>query len=179
MIAAVGSLFPIKRWDRLISVAHALRKQRLNFEIRLVGDGPLRESLREQAESLGIGDRIDFAGHADNVAQIIADANFVVHTAEKEGCPNVIMEAMACGRAVVCTGAGDAPLLVEDGKTGFVVGSEDDQLLLQRTATLIEDRNLCRWMGKAGRFKAEQEFGLGRLLSDTFAVYRAAGCKQI
>ncbi len=178
VILGVGSLFPIKRWDRLISLGHALRKKRLKFEIRLVGEGPLRESLQEQAQRLGIADHIDFTGQQDNVAQMMADANFVVHTAEREGCPNVIMEAMACGRAVVATDVGDVGSLVEDGKTGFVVGSENDELLLKRTARLIEDQNLCCSMGKAGRAKAEREFGLDRLVSSTFAAYRAAGWQQ-
>jgi glycosyltransferase involved in cell wall biosynthesis len=98
-----------------------------------------------------------------------------VHTSDSEGCPNVVMEAMACGRAVVATDAGDVPTLVEDGKTGFVVPRGDEATLLARLVTLMTDHDLCRRMGEAGRAKAEQQFGLDRLVSETLAAYRAMG----
>jgi glycosyltransferase involved in cell wall biosynthesis len=85
------------------------------------------------------------------------------------------MEAMACGRAVVATDAGDIPSLVEDGKTGFVVHRGDETTLVARMMTLMTDYDLCRRMGEAGRAQAEQQFGLDRLVSDTLAAYRAMG----
>ena len=71
--------------------------------------------------------------------------------------------------------AGDIRSLVEDGRTGFVVSRGDDARLAERLATLITDYDLCRRMGKAGRVKAEREFGLERLVSDTLAAYQVAG----
>jgi glycosyltransferase involved in cell wall biosynthesis len=85
------------------------------------------------------------------------------------------MEAMACGRAVVATDVGDIPLLIERGKTGFVVPRENEAELVSQLATLISDQELCQRMGDAGRAKAEQEFGLDRLVTETLAVYQAAG----
>ena len=63
-------------------------------------------------------------------------------------------------------------------KTGFVVPRGDDAALVERMATLIADRELCHRMGEAGRLKAEREFGLDRLVSETLAAYRAAGWKD-
>ncbi len=88
------------------------------------------------------------------------------------------MEAMACGRAVVATDAGDVPSLVEDGKTGFVVRRGDDAMLLEKVSTLINDRDLCRQMGQAGRTRAERDFGLDRMASETLATYRAVGWRD-
>ena len=90
-----------------------------------------------------------------------------------------MIEAMVCGRAVVATDVGDVPLLVENGKTGFAVCCGDDAMLVTRLATLITDRDLCRRMGNAGRVKAEQEFGLERLVAETLAAYRAVGWKDM
>lgn len=84
------------------------------------------------------------------------------------------MDAMACGRAVVATDAGDIPLLVGDAKTGFVVRRGDNASLVHRLATLISDHGLCRQMGEAARLKAERDFGLDRLLGQTHAAYRSA-----
>jgi len=97
---------------------------------------------------------------------------------ENEGCLDVVMEAMACGRAVVATDAGDVPYLVEDGKAGFVVRRGDDMTLAARMATLITNLDLCQQMGEAGRARAEREFGLDRLVAETLAAYRAAGWKD-
>jgi glycosyltransferase involved in cell wall biosynthesis len=174
-ILAVGSLVLVKRWDRLLWATAELRRRKLDFSVELVGDGPLCKSLEQQAHELDISNRVTFKGYADDIPVLLSHATFLVHTSDAEGSPNAVMEAMACGRAVVATDVGDVPSLVEDGKTGFVVSCGDDAMLIERMATLISDRELCRRMGKAGRVKAEREFGLDRLVSGTLAAYRAAG----
>lgn len=177
-ILGVGSLLPVKRWDRLFEAALSLKRRGADFLVRLVGDGPLRLSLTQQAQALGVADCIEFMGHRDDIPGLLAHATFLVHTSDSEGCPNVIMEAMACGRAVVATDVGDTPSVVDHQKTGFVVPRGDDAALAERMATMIADRELCRRMGEAGRVKAEREFGLDRLVSETLAAYRAAGWRD-
>jgi glycosyltransferase involved in cell wall biosynthesis len=174
-IVGIGSLCAIKRWDRLLRAACTLKQRGLDFLIRLVGDGPLRQSLQQQAQSLGVADSVEFIPYSSDIAGILAEASFLVHPSDSEGCPNVVMEAMACGRAVVATDVGDVPALVEDGKTGFVVRRQDEAMLAARMATLMVDSALCSRMGAAGRRKAEQEFGLDRLVAETLAAYRATG----
>ena len=98
---------------------------------------------------------------------------------ENEGCLDVVMEAMACGRAVVATDAGDVPYLVEDGKTDFVVCRGDDVTLVARMTTLITQIDLCRQMGEAGRVKTEREVELDRPVAETLATYRASSGKEI
>jgi glycosyltransferase involved in cell wall biosynthesis len=177
-ILGVGSLLQIKRWDRLLTAALTLKKRGLDFIIEIAGGGPLREALERQAQDMKIADRISFKGHADNVLSLLAYSTLLAHTSDVEGCPNVVMEAMACGRPVVATDAGDIPSLVADGETGFVVRRGDDATLVERLATLITNRDLCHQMGDAGRAKAEQEFSLGRFAEQTFAAYRAAGWRD-
>jgi len=178
-ILAIGSLIAEKRWDRLLTAVWQLKQRGLYFRLRLVGDGPLRDALCQQVKKLNLGDRVELVGYLDNVSKALRDATFLAHSADIEGCPNVVMEAMACGRAVVATDAGDVPLLVEDGKTGFVVHCGDDELFVERLATLITDPNLCRRMGEAGRAKAQEAFTLSRLITETFSAYRAAGWKDV
>jgi glycosyltransferase involved in cell wall biosynthesis len=177
-ILGIGSLLPVKRWDRLLEAAHTLKGRGFDFLVRIVGDGPLRGSLRQQTEGLGIEDRVEFLGYSDDIPGLLANATFLVHTSDSEGCPNVVMEAMACGRPVVATDAGDVPSLIQDGQTGFVVPRGDDATLAIRIATLITDRELCRRMGEAGLAKAKREFGVDRLVSETFVAYHAAGWKD-
>ena len=177
-ILGVGSLSPVKRWDRLLGAVLSLKRRGLDFLVRIVGAGPLREALHRQVQALSVTDRVEFVGQREDIPSLLADATFLVHTSDSEGCPNAVMEAMACGRAVVATGVGDTSSIVEHQKTGFVVPCGDDAALVERMVTLIADRELCRRMGEAGRRKAEREFGLDRLVSETLAAYRAAGWKD-
>lgn len=174
-IVGVGSLVPVKRWERLVRAAAALKQRGVDCLIRIAGDGELREVLEQQARNLRVADSIEFIGYTDDIPELLAGARFLVHTSDSEGSPNVVLEAMACGRAVVATDAGDIPSLVDNGKTGFVVPRGDDETLVGRMMSLIVDDGLCRRMGEAGRAKVERQFGLGRFVADTLAAYRACG----
>jgi glycosyltransferase involved in cell wall biosynthesis len=174
-LLAVGSLYPRKRWDRLIRIISLISTSGIRFQVCHVGDGPLRGELEELARRLGVEALISFLGPRSDIPELLADSTALVHTAEDEGCPNVIMEAMACGRAIVSMDAGDIPFLIEDGKTGFVVRRGDETIFAERVFQLLSDNQLCRRMGQAARAKAEQEFTLERLVSQTLAVYKAEG----
>ena len=177
-ILAVGSMFAKKRWDRLIRAVAFLALNGERLEVVHVGSGPLEQELQTMVRNLQVEHLFKFWGARSDISDLLANAAFLAHTAEEEGCPNVIMEAMACGRAVIATDAGDSPRLVDDGKTGFVVPRADEAVLADRIATLLHDRKLCRRMGDAGRVKAEQKFSLERLSFETLAVYRAEGWKD-
>ena len=177
-ILAVGSLSPVKRWDRLIRAVAFLTSKGISPEVIHVGSGPLRGELEAMTKNLHVEHMFRFLGARHDIPALLADAAFLVHTAEDEGCPNVVLEAMACGRAVIATDAGDVPYLVEDGKTGFVVRRGEDETLVNRIATLLTNRDLCQQMGDNARARAEKEFDLHSLVIRTLDAYRAAGWRD-
>ena len=177
-LLAVGRLYPEKRWDRLLRALAVLVGKGMKFKLSHAGDGPLRKELELQVKELGLGDKVRFLGVRTDIPNLMKEATFLIHTADDEGCPNVVMEAMACGRAVVATDAGDIPYLVEHGKTGFVVSRGNEVSLVDSIAMLISQQDLARQMGEAGRAKAEREFGLNRLISETLAIYRKSGWEE-
>jgi glycosyltransferase involved in cell wall biosynthesis len=176
-VAAVGSLFPVKRWDRLLKAIQKVGVGAGDIRFRIAGEGPLRPVLEKLAAELGISRAVDFQGAIQDMPAFLRGAKFLVHTSESEGCPNAVMEAMACGLPVVAMEAGDIPDLVEEGKTGFVVRQGDETTFLERVCQLLSNDELCFRMGLAARAKAEREFRLERLVSETLAVYKAAGWK--
>ncbi len=178
IILGVGSLFAVKRWDRLLRAAADLKNKGLNFSVQIAGEGHLRDQLEQQSEELGITHCVEFLGHRQDIGAMISNSRFLVHTADTEGCPNVVMEAMACGRPVVAMDAGDIPFLVDDGKTGFVVRQDDHMMLVQQMLELLQNHSLCVKMGVAAREKAEREFGIERLSRETLEVYRKVGWKN-
>lgn len=174
-IVGIGSLLPLKRWDRLLRIIQQVKQAGCECTLRVAGDGPERVSLEKQAHDLGIWPWVQFMGTTHDVPGLLEQSRFLVHTSDTEGCPNVVMEAMACGRPVVATDVGDIPWLIDDGKNGFVVPRGDEAAFADRVVRLLSDQDLCHRMGLAARTKAEQEFGLDRVVSETLAAYRAAG----
>lgn len=178
-IAAVGSLLPVKRWDRLLRVIQKVTAAvRKDVHVRIAGDGPLRLTLEKLASDLGVSECVEFQGAVHDIPAFLSEAKLLVHTSESEGCPNVVMEAMACGLPVVAMETGDIPWLVEDGKTGFVVRQEDETMFVERVLLLLGDDELRLRMGVAAREKAEREFTLERLVAETLEVYRVAGWRD-
>ena len=177
-VAAVGWLLPIKRWDRLLRVVKEVKSRVGGVRLQIAGDGPFRPALEELARKLGISNTVRFMGAVDDIPAFLRQAKFLVHTSESEGCPNVVMEAMACSVPVVAMEAGDISYLVEEGVTGFVVRQDDEGSLADRITQLLTDERLALSMGEAGRKKAEQEFSLERLVSETLSAYRTAGWRD-
>jgi len=178
-VAAVGSLLPVKRWDRLLRVVQSLKTVTGGgIRLEIAGDGPLRFSLENLAADLGISDLVVFRGAVYDIPAFLRKAKFLVHTSESEGCPNAVMEAMACGLPVVAMDAGEIPYLVEDGRMGFVVRQDDERTFVDRVSRLFADDDLCLRMGAAARDKAQRDFALERLVSDTLTVYRSAGWRE-
>ena len=177
-ILGLGYFRPVKRWDRLLQASRDLWLHHgCDHHVTICGGGVAHASLQRLALLLDIADRVTFLDHVDDFTGPLAASTFVVLTSELEGCPNAVMEAMACGRAVIATDVGDVRRLVDDGRTGFVVPSGDHDALVDRLATLARDRERCAAMGHAARRKAETELSLERLVSRTLNAYRDAGWK--
>jgi len=174
-IVGIGSLYRVKRWDRLLRLASELKGRGYSFFVTVAGEGPLRDQLVAQARSLGVGHLVQFPGYVEDIAGLLARATLVVHTSESEGCPNALMEAMAAGRAVVATDVGDVRNLIEDGESGFVVENTEVSGLVDRVSKLLSDSRLRTSMGHRARQKAEACFGVDRLADDMLAAYRLAG----
>jgi glycosyltransferase involved in cell wall biosynthesis len=173
-VIGVGSLFTDKRWDRLLQAGGKLMNSGTSFKIQLVGEGPDRARLEAVCQRWNICQSVAFLGTRADVAGLLGQSSFLVLASQFEGCPNAVMEAMASGRAVVSTDVGDVQELVTEGETGFVVSRDDDQAFADRLRALILDPGLCKKMGLAGRAKAENEFGLDRLVDRTLAAYQEA-----
>jgi glycosyltransferase involved in cell wall biosynthesis len=174
-MVGLGSMLPLKRWDRLLRIVWDLKRRGCECTVRIAGDGPQRSRLESQARELAISDSVEFIGVTRDVSRLLEDAKFLVHTSDTEGCPNAVMEAMACGRAVIAMDTGDIPALVEDQKSGFVVAQGDEEGFRDRILQLLADDDLCQRMGSVARAKAERDFGLGKLVTEMLHVYKSAG----
>jgi len=149
---SVARLVPQKGLDVLIAALPRLGGAAAEWSVTLVGDGPEREALEQQARDLGVSDRLRCMGFRSDPELFLAKAAVFVLPSRFEGMPNALLEAMAAGLAVIVTDASPGPLeVVEPGVSGLVVPSDDPSALAAAMEALASDPECCRRLGAAAR----------------------------
>lgn len=116
LILYVGNLLVSKGLGELMDAFIELAKSRPRLRLAIVGQGPYGETLTRRAVAAGVEDRVTMPGRGDAaaVAGWMRAADVFCLPSYSEGCPNVVVEALACGRPVVATGVGGIPELIND-----------------------------------------------------------------
>lgn len=135
------------------------------------GAGDYHGEMRRLLDTLGLAGRFRFLGRRGDMPQIYSLCDATVLPSEHEGVPNVLLESMACGVPPVATDVADNAFVVRDGETGFVTRVGDVEAQAARVCRLIEDAELRRRMGAAGRRWVEAEFSVDAMVRRTEAVY--------
>jgi glycosyltransferase involved in cell wall biosynthesis len=170
IIVAAGRFAPIKRLDRLLRIFRVVHDTLPRARLYILGDGPLRPDLEEQARALGLGDTVVFVGWTVSMASWYAASDVVVNSSDNEGTPLALIEAAAAGRPAVATRVGGVGDLVVDGRTGFLVAPDDEAAFADRIAALARDGALREAMGTEAQRLAGR-YSDGRLVSDIAALY--------
>jgi glycosyltransferase involved in cell wall biosynthesis len=158
-IVSVGRLVPKKGFDVLIRACGELRRRGIAVELVLLGGGELRDELLALAHEQGIGDRVWMLGARPQsevveqlaAAEIFALSPVVLPDGDRDGVPNVLLEAMAVGVPVVATTVSGIPEVVTDGETGRLVLPQRPDLLADALAQLLTDPAARTRLGEAGR----------------------------
>jgi glycosyltransferase involved in cell wall biosynthesis len=158
-LIAVGRLKAPKDFLTLLRAFAALPSG--SFEALLVGDGPDRPAVEAEIRRLGLQACVELAGERGDVPALLADSDLFVLSSRSEGLPVSVLEAMAAELPVVASGVGGLAELVVDGETGILVPPGDSSALAAALGRLVEDRELRRSLGAAGRARAETSFDLG------------------
>jgi glycosyltransferase involved in cell wall biosynthesis len=137
----------------------------------LVGDGPLLGEVRQVLREADAHRHAWLVGRRDDVAPLLRSFDVFALSSRVEGISNTILEAMASGLPVVATRVGGNDELVEDGVTGALVPSRDPEALAGVLARYIEEKGLRGEQGRAGRARAEREFGLEAMVARYLGVY--------
>jgi glycosyltransferase involved in cell wall biosynthesis len=132
----------------------------------IVGDGPWMGNLRELVGGLGLADRVHFAGYQARPERYYQAMNVFALTSSSEGMPLAVLEAWAAGVPVVATRVGGLPELIDDGRTGVLVGFGETDALARVFCHLISDRELSRRLGDAGREEVEGRFSLTQMADE-------------
>jgi glycosyltransferase involved in cell wall biosynthesis/peptidoglycan/xylan/chitin deacetylase (PgdA/CDA1 family) len=130
IVCYIGNLVGVKGIDLLIKAFFLLKKEEDIF-LAVVGDGPLKPQLLAQVGEQGMTDRIRFFGvqKHDQIPLFMNAADIHCLPSRQEGCPNVVLEAIACGRPVVATQVGGVPEIIVSENLGITVPPENPELL--------------------------------------------------
>lgn len=174
VVVAVARHVRSKRLDRFLEALALARRSAPGLKGLLVGAGPERPSLEVLASRLGLGpDGLEFHGPCDDVPGVLAKVDMLALTSDHEGFPNVILEAMAARLPVVCTPAGDAAAVVQNGLTGFVVPFNAVEQLAERLVRLALAPGLRHQLGEAGYARVKARYACGGLAERLLMLYAA------
>jgi glycosyltransferase involved in cell wall biosynthesis len=178
-VLGVGRLVAKKGFDVFVDACAELRRRDVPFEALIVGqDDKHGDVVRERIAAQGLGDRIELPGAMGQEellreyrrAGVLAMPCRVLDN-DRDGIPNVLVEAMAAGAPVVATGVSGIPELVDHEVNGLLVEPDDPAALATALIRLHEDRELATRISNAGRRTVQERFDgdrLARRLADLF-----------
>ena len=161
----------VKNQPMFLRAAQRISKTFPEAHFVLAGEGELKESLENLAEELGVKKNTHFTGRCEKVPELLSISYICVLTSRAEGFSNAILEYMAAGKPVLATNVGGASEAVIEGKTGFLIDSDDDEMLANRLKELLEDEEKAARFGEKGREVARQKFSIEAQLKKTLELY--------
>jgi len=161
LVGLVAHLVPVKGHDLLIEAASLIPSIHLLFAGRM-SHQDYGAQLSNQAQALGIRDRVYFLGDVVDVPGFLAQMDIIAMPSMKrgEGCPVALLEAMACAKACVATDVPGSRDIIEDGVSGLLVPAEDASALADAITRLVENKDLREQLGVAARKRVVEHFSI-------------------
>lgn len=168
MVLSVGELNINKNHEVIVRAISKLSNYNVHYVI--CGKGPKESYLKKLSNELDISENVHIVGFKKNIAEICKSSDVFAFPSFREGLPVSVMEAMACGLPVVCSNIRGNIDLIEDGKGGFLITSDDINGYEEKLKRIIEDSNLRELMG---RFNCDyiKKFGMEEILLHLDELY--------
>lgn len=171
LVLTVGRLTPQKGHEHLLDAVPAVLAQHPRAFFLLVGAGHEENNLRAQADRLGIENHVLLLGARGDVPRLMATCELFVLPSLFEGLPLVVLEAMSLERPVIGTRVCGTSEAVVDRVTGALVEAKDAPALARAIVAALDDAQMRKRWGAAGRRRVEAHFTAQRMARETAAVY--------
>jgi glycosyltransferase involved in cell wall biosynthesis len=187
VLISVGQLKEKKGFTYLLQACRLLKDWGYDFECQIVGDGPLYESLAAQIRQLRLEGVVELCGmlaHQDVIQKYRQASVFVLPAVlaadgDRDGIPNVILEAMAMNLPVVSTEHSGIPEVLENGLNGLLVQPADIHALAKALAYLLDNPTLRLKFGKQGRQTVIEKFDLEHNVGELLAEFKNAALERV
>lgn len=167
----VGRLVELKRCVDLIHACSILKKKDFKFSLKIVGDGPERQSLKNIVQNLDLEDDIIFEGYREDTLSIMSESDVLVLPSRTEGMSNVILEAMSIGLPVVATNVGATGQLLGGFGRHFVVPPLSPVMLSKVIEKIIGNKKLRYEYSRYLYFRCKERFSVERIAEDYNKMY--------
>jgi len=166
VIGIVANLRPEKGHIIFLKAARIILNIYPQTSFLIVGDGVEKNNLKKLSQKLDIQRNIFFLGLRKDIPQInsLFDVGVLASSPRVETFSNAVLEYMAASKPVVATNAGSIVEIIVDGKTGYIVPSDDDEAMASALMKILDNGDLARKMGEAGRKRVEEKFTLQRMI---------------
>jgi glycosyltransferase involved in cell wall biosynthesis len=171
VIGTLCVLRPEKGLDLLLRAFGQLRNVVPGMKLLVVGSGPEEKALQTLAGTLGIAADCCFLPSTPEVTAALSSMDIFVHPSMTEGLPNAVMEAMACGCAVVASRVGGCPELIDDGFHGLLFKSESLDELVSALRALVREPELRTKMAKAASLRMAEQFSIEASARNMSEIY--------
>jgi glycosyltransferase involved in cell wall biosynthesis len=171
LIVAVGNLYPVKGHAVLLD-ALAMLGDRPGWHLAIAGRGEEEGRLRAQSAAAGIASRVHLLGFRDDIPDILAAGDIFAMPSLSEGLPLALVEAMSFGLPVVVTRVGGVPEVVTNEVEALLVPPSDAGALARALSTLLDDAQLRRRLGDAGRTRAQRDYAIAAMADRYERLYR-------
>ncbi len=173
LVLAAGRLAPQKGFDILVSAFAEVIKTQPHALLLIVGEGPDRLALEQQAKALGLGDRLRLPGPVADLGEMLQIADAFVLSSRHEGLPLVLIEALSAGLPIVATQVGDVETLLDDS-CGLLVAPGQVKPLAAALERLIGDAALRARLRGAASKASQKHTDVAGFVNDLTAVYATA-----
>jgi glycosyltransferase involved in cell wall biosynthesis len=160
----ISNFNPKKRAGDIVK-AFAMAEFPVETRLVMVGNGPEHCKTRELAQSLGVAERIEFAGAQKDIRPFLWKSDIFVLASDDEGAPLVLLEAMASGLPWISTPWGVAEIL-PPGECGLVVPAASPKDLAAAIEQLVGDPERRKTMGERGRYRTERDFSINSYIEE-------------
>lgn len=180
IIFALGRIVLKKGFDILIQALPLVKEKVPNVTFIIGGDGTDLSRLKIMAKELNVSKNIRFPGTINrsevpayfHLCDVFTLPAVFDPKGNVDGCPNVILEAMACGRPVVASNISGIPIVVKDGETGILVEERNVSELAAALVTLLTDKSKRQRFGQAGRERILNELTWDKAIKQIKEVYQ-------
>lgn len=164
-LLAIGRLDKQKGFDWLLSLAPQILRDLPNHELLLVGSGPERDALVQQAAELSVAKRIHFLGWRDDLGDLLAASDLLLIPSRWEGMSNVLLEGMATGKCVVARAVEGVGEVIGGQGAEQIVARDDAEAFAARAIQLAREPARAAALGAANRRRVSEEFSLAKMIA--------------
>ena len=171
VVLAVGALAERKGHHTLLQAAAVLQQKGVRPRYLICGDGPLRATLANETQALGLTENVQFLGFCSDIMKYLAIADVVVHVPLWEGLGVAVIEALAAGLPVVASRVGGIPELIENERSGLLVPPQEPTALAAAIERVIHNLPWASALGMAGQSFVRTRYDVTVMAQANEALY--------